>query len=75
MYEAMINLEKIMMDEENHIKFKLQPGQIICLKNEVSFSIVFLNGRSNDVWNIVKFSLHESSTRPSVLELFLRLGF
>jgi hypothetical protein len=48
-YEAMINLEKIMMDEENHIKFKLQPGQIICLKNEVSFSIVFLNGRSNDV--------------------------
>jgi hypothetical protein len=40
-YEAMIHLEKIMMHEENHIKFKLQPGQIICLKNEVCFSVYF----------------------------------
>jgi hypothetical protein len=40
-YEAMITLEKIMMHEENHIKFKLQPGQIICLKNEVCFSVYF----------------------------------
>ncbi len=35
MYAAMRQLETIMHQESNHIKMKLQPGQIVCLRNEV----------------------------------------
>ena len=34
-YGAMRTLEETMLQEENHIKLKLQPGQIVCLRNEV----------------------------------------
>jgi hypothetical protein len=35
LYVAMRTFEEIMNEPDNHIKFKLRPGQIICLRNEV----------------------------------------